>query len=268
MRSSWTRAQTRVPCIGRRILNHCATRKVPPIPFKLVRLPLQRTDALWLGMVNYYTLKQVTSLPQLLYQIRCLNRIRSAQPVTPYMQLLTMESGFFMYLSWRRIRSSSHTLRMDEGAHLWSCPSAESTLLPSVTIQCKGSRCSEHSAWCRDPLCWCYCASGQRTILPCPFVFSSHQSGKATNLDGQLLVFSVLVPKKLKAVLGSHIKGQISSTLNIWLSPSNGDFIFSVESEELPSGGGSLGSEGSESWVCHYGGEKVRWAEEGSNVAR
>ena len=27
--SSWTRDQTRVPCIGRRILNHCATREVP-----------------------------------------------------------------------------------------------------------------------------------------------------------------------------------------------------------------------------------------------
>ena len=27
--SSWTRARTRVPCIGRRILNHCATREVP-----------------------------------------------------------------------------------------------------------------------------------------------------------------------------------------------------------------------------------------------
>ena len=25
--SSWTRAQTRVPCIGRQILNHCATRE-------------------------------------------------------------------------------------------------------------------------------------------------------------------------------------------------------------------------------------------------
>ena len=30
--SSWTRAQTRVPCIGRRILNHCATREAL-IPF-------------------------------------------------------------------------------------------------------------------------------------------------------------------------------------------------------------------------------------------
>ena len=29
--SSWTRARTRVPCIGRRILNHCATREVPPL---------------------------------------------------------------------------------------------------------------------------------------------------------------------------------------------------------------------------------------------
>ena len=27
--SSRTRDQTRVPCIGRRILNHCATREVP-----------------------------------------------------------------------------------------------------------------------------------------------------------------------------------------------------------------------------------------------
>ena len=27
--SSWTRARTRVPCIGRRIPNHCATREVP-----------------------------------------------------------------------------------------------------------------------------------------------------------------------------------------------------------------------------------------------
>ena len=33
VRSSWTRAQTRVPCIGRQILNHCATREVPPCLF-------------------------------------------------------------------------------------------------------------------------------------------------------------------------------------------------------------------------------------------
>ena len=26
--SSWTRARTRVPCIGRQILNHCANREV------------------------------------------------------------------------------------------------------------------------------------------------------------------------------------------------------------------------------------------------
>ena len=30
--SSWTRARTRVPCTGRWILNHCATREVPPTP--------------------------------------------------------------------------------------------------------------------------------------------------------------------------------------------------------------------------------------------
>ena len=31
--SSWTRARTRVPCIGRQILNHCTTREVPTSPF-------------------------------------------------------------------------------------------------------------------------------------------------------------------------------------------------------------------------------------------
>ena len=31
--SSQTRARTRVPCIGRRIPNHCATREAPVIPF-------------------------------------------------------------------------------------------------------------------------------------------------------------------------------------------------------------------------------------------
>ena len=29
--SSWTRARTHVPCIGRQILNHCATREVLPL---------------------------------------------------------------------------------------------------------------------------------------------------------------------------------------------------------------------------------------------
>ena len=31
--SSWARARTHVPCIGRRILNHCATREVPGVIF-------------------------------------------------------------------------------------------------------------------------------------------------------------------------------------------------------------------------------------------
>ena len=34
--SSQTRAQTRVPCIGRQILNHCATREALPIFFNQV----------------------------------------------------------------------------------------------------------------------------------------------------------------------------------------------------------------------------------------
>ena len=34
--SSWTRDQTRVPCIGRQILNHSATREVPPLYFSAI----------------------------------------------------------------------------------------------------------------------------------------------------------------------------------------------------------------------------------------
>ena len=35
--SSQTRARTRVPCIGRQILNHCATREVPnPFAFRVI----------------------------------------------------------------------------------------------------------------------------------------------------------------------------------------------------------------------------------------
>ena len=33
MGSSWTRAQTHVPCTGRQILNHCATREVPTVQY-------------------------------------------------------------------------------------------------------------------------------------------------------------------------------------------------------------------------------------------
>ena len=33
MGSSQTRARTRVPCIGRQILNHCAIREAPATPF-------------------------------------------------------------------------------------------------------------------------------------------------------------------------------------------------------------------------------------------
>ena len=34
--SSWTRARTRVPCIGQRILNHCTTREAPTASFFLI----------------------------------------------------------------------------------------------------------------------------------------------------------------------------------------------------------------------------------------
>ena len=37
--SSWTRARSRVPCIDKRILNHCATREALCVVFSFVDLP-------------------------------------------------------------------------------------------------------------------------------------------------------------------------------------------------------------------------------------
>ena len=49
--SSWTRARTRAPCIGRRILNHCTTREAPARGF---------------GFDPYYTLGKALSLEEAL----------------------------------------------------------------------------------------------------------------------------------------------------------------------------------------------------------
>ena len=59
--SSQTRDRTRVPCIGRRVLNHCATREVPPIflgfAFMLYQPPLLLTpfpinDFDWISFIQ------------------------------------------------------------------------------------------------------------------------------------------------------------------------------------------------------------------------
>ena len=42
--SSQTRARTRVPCIGRQTLNHCATREAQVAPFKGGRLRAQTLE--------------------------------------------------------------------------------------------------------------------------------------------------------------------------------------------------------------------------------
>ena len=42
--SSWTRARTRVPCVGRRILNHCATREAPELAFLKPQTTLTLND--------------------------------------------------------------------------------------------------------------------------------------------------------------------------------------------------------------------------------
>lgn len=180
-----------------------------------------------------------------------------------------MESGFFMCLSWggsegvhihlewMKVHVYGLALALNQLSFLLSQYSAKdldalNTQHDVMTPSVDATVLVDNALYSLVPLCLHHISLAKPQI----YMLNSWVS-------------SVLVPKKLKAVLVSHIKGQISSTLNIWLSPSNGDFIFSLEFEELPSGGGALGSEESEEvWVCHYGGEKVRWAEEGSNIAR
>ena len=42
VRSSWTRARTHIPCIDRRILNHCATRETPHSLIKSLQQPMAK----------------------------------------------------------------------------------------------------------------------------------------------------------------------------------------------------------------------------------
>ena len=54
--SSQTRARTRVPCIGRQILNHCATREAPEPPFKAqIASHSEASNLQWLPIPNPLT---------------------------------------------------------------------------------------------------------------------------------------------------------------------------------------------------------------------
>ena len=66
--SSQTRARTRVPCIGRQILNHCATREARVLGFELDRYSLTLTLPPWccvtLGkLLNFSDLLYITRVP-------------------------------------------------------------------------------------------------------------------------------------------------------------------------------------------------------------
>lgn len=62
---------------------------------------------------------------------------------------------------------------------------------------------------------------------PTPLCFTSVWR-KTVNLHDQVLTFSVFAPEKAKAVLDSHVEGQIGFMLNSWLPASNGDVYFSL----------------------------------------
>ena len=72
MRSSWTRARTRVPCVGRRILKHCATREVPMLFFyNHTHLPTSHSCFLCpiitsgpLAVTNLFSISIILSFPR------------------------------------------------------------------------------------------------------------------------------------------------------------------------------------------------------------
>ena len=64
--SSRTRAQTHVPYIGRQILNHCATREVPTIYFKIIFLMV--TIGIIYILIHYYLLQINTNLISVKYR--------------------------------------------------------------------------------------------------------------------------------------------------------------------------------------------------------
>ena len=57
--SSQTRAETRVPCIGRQILNHCATREAPPVLLShvpIVNAQIHQATLSTFALVMYFSL--------------------------------------------------------------------------------------------------------------------------------------------------------------------------------------------------------------------
>ena len=61
--SSQTRARTRVPCIGRRILNHCATREAPSLSF-FIAVSLQKFLVLDVSSILFFSF-QILCFPYL-----------------------------------------------------------------------------------------------------------------------------------------------------------------------------------------------------------
>ena len=79
--SSQTRARTRVPCIGRRILNHCATREAPKCRYSVITLYLGAPqDHLIPNQTTSWSsncVAQCSSLPSL-FQLYLRRRLRDA----------------------------------------------------------------------------------------------------------------------------------------------------------------------------------------------
>ena len=68
--SSQTRAQTRVPCIGRQILNHCATREAPKPSFYQAAFFFNQVTP-WAHAQNLFTPLSPSCLPPMLPAAEC-----------------------------------------------------------------------------------------------------------------------------------------------------------------------------------------------------
>ena len=102
-----TRDQTRVPCTGRQIHNHCTTREVPRAHFFLTELQVSPNPAL----INYLSLGFPTSHPHSVICCECslcfsLNLVISACtaldiPSLPFGSYLSYNIKFNVTFTWK-----------------------------------------------------------------------------------------------------------------------------------------------------------------------
>ena len=196
MGSSWSRDRTCVPCTGRRILNHCATREVP-VQLFILSLGTKRAHPLLAADIL-----KPTTLPQ------------------PYSSNFGWLSSYFIFTPGEYIIANKlNVLRGDKGVVASSAREKSRGSLPhSLTASfcrfqasaARGTRSREcEGIW---DLCetWCPDCTRTRTCSPAKVkAFSEAGRGQAANPPWFSLMAQTLVGSQQSFPIWGHVKRPI-----------------------------------------------------------